>query len=263
MPSRTSLQRGREAVDPGAIGGPESGARVLRADSISRPVLRILRGTSRRGVAVGCGYIDVGSYVIAIVPPGGPRMPNGIEVPLTLSVGQEVQVGEGRLATCQTVVLPGPVWEPRPSPHVELGFEGPFALNCGSLVGRGEGLTPAGDDLVAGYLAGRQLLLGESCENLVPPEGSTTKLSRTLLEHAARGDVPGPVHALLERGECGPLLRFGHSSGRWMLIGICLGAVAGGAVGWGTPNNLSDATATRLLSQCRIRVRSGGWRPFS
>jgi hypothetical protein len=228
---------------------------TLIADSVSRPVQRLLLGPLRRGTGLGLGYLEVGSEVIAIVPRGRPRMPNGIHVGLPLGRGERVLIGEGRLVTSEAVVVPGPTWEPRPRVWVGLGFERPFVPDCASLIGRGDGLTPAGDDLVAGYLAGRFLMHGERCEGLVPSEGRTTKLSRTLLEHAAHGEVPEPVHDLLERGDRRGLLAFGHSSGRWLMIGLCLGAAANEASRLGSADDLSLVSADRLLARCRIRTR--------
>jgi hypothetical protein len=50
----------------------------------------------------------------------------------------------------------------------------------------------------------------------------TTALAATLLQHAARGELPQPAHALLECGDPGPLCAFGHSSGRAILLGLAL-----------------------------------------
>jgi hypothetical protein len=45
-------------------------------------------------------------------------------------------------------------------------------------------------------------------------------LSATLLLHAARGEVPEPVHVLLASGDTRPLLAFGHRSGIAWLRGL-------------------------------------------
>src|SRR6185312_4106896 len=68
------------------------------------------------------------------------------------------------------------------------------------LVGRGPGLTPEGDDLLAGAAtvaaaAGDPLALPPQLREL------TTPLSATLLELAAAGAAARPVHALLDLGE--------------------------------------------------------------
>jgi len=105
------------------------------------------------------------------------------------------------------------------------------------LLGRGPGLTPAGDDLVAGVLATLRLFGGP--ELAVDPRGRTTTLSAALLRCAARGAVLAEAATLLRAlggdGQAAPaalaLTRVGHSSGRDLAAGILLaaGAVLGAA----------------------------------
>jgi hypothetical protein len=91
------------------------------------------------------------------------------------------------------------------------------------LAGLGPGLTPAGDDLLAGYIAGLVLLHGQRKKAIRLADDAaarTGSLSATLLRHAALGEVPEPVHALLATGDARPLLSFGHSSGAAWLRGL-------------------------------------------
>jgi hypothetical protein len=118
------------------------------------------------------------------------------------------------------------------------------------LIGAGPGLTPAGDDLLAGLLSG-VATLGPA---VVAPAGTlhrlgratdafgrvvvgaardrTTALSAALLGHAARGELAAPaggfLHALCGRGELDAatdrLLAVGSTSGRDLALGL-LGAV--------------------------------------
>jgi hypothetical protein len=101
------------------------------------------------------------------------------------------------------------------------------------LVGRGPGLTPEGDDVLAaaaGVVHALGPFVGMSREDqdrfarsLVPPDvvRRTTSLSATLLELAAIGEVIEPLCTLLETEPDGPLLeraverlrRVGHTSG--------------------------------------------------
>jgi hypothetical protein len=153
-------------------------------------------------------------------------MPNGIVCALELGVGDPLWVGEGRIATHRTVVLEGPIWEPVPRPLVRLITDQTFVPDPLVLAGRGDGLTPAGDDLLAGYAAGLVLWHGRAAEAWAIAETAaprTTGLAATLLRHAARGELPEPAHALLERGDPNPLLNFGRSSGQAMLLGLALG----------------------------------------
>lgn len=152
-------------------------------------------------------------------------MPNGIECRLELEVGDQASIGGGRLGAGAIAVAVGPDWNPRPGTEgVRAAAPGP-APNPAELAGRGAGLTPDGDDLIAGYAAGLALLHGRSAEAADLAEATaarTTSLSATLLRHAARGELPEPAHAYLERGSEEELLAFGHSSGRMLLRGLQL-----------------------------------------
>lgn len=99
-----------------------------------------------------------------------------------------------------------------------------------ALLGRGLGLTPGGDDLLAGACitaaaVGDPLALPPGVRSL------TTALSATLLELAAAGAGPMPVHALLDlgaerwRGALRELGGLGASSGRAIALGVGAAAV--------------------------------------
>lgn len=115
-----------------------------------------------------------------------------------------------------------------------------------ALIGLGSGLTPAGDDLLEGYLAGlwcavrgrpdhEQFVLSLG-RQVVHLSRRTNDISRTYLYHAAHGQVSSRQAALAEaisRGESGePLLstaesamRVGHSSGMDAVTGLLFGLV--------------------------------------
>jgi hypothetical protein len=135
------------------------------------------------------------------------------------------------------------------------------------LLGRGPGLTPEGDDLLAAVAAALVTLgpaagvggapLAGLLAALVPgravgegpgpgpgaPSGRTTALAATLLELAARGQVVEPAGRLLDLSPAGErawpgalrrLERLGHGSGRAYALGIGAAAwllAAGGGVG--------------------------------
>lgn len=119
-----------------------------------------------------------------------------------------------------------------------LALDDPVAVAaaCAPLVGLGRGLTPAGDDLVAGVL-GVAALAGLPC--VAPPlAGRTTLLGATQIAHAAAGALIEPLHrvvAALLAGHAPPaaarkqLLALGHSSGADMLAGahLALAALSG------------------------------------
>jgi hypothetical protein len=102
------------------------------------------------------------------------------------------------------------------------------------LVGLGPGLTPAGDDVMAGTIAGLVLLGHPAAERfaagvLALAGGRTTELSRALLRHAAVGQVSGEyaavLHGLVGERPLAPaiagLLATGSTSGRALALGLC------------------------------------------
>jgi hypothetical protein len=111
-----------------------------------------------------------------------------------------------------------------------------------ALVGLGPGLTPAGDDWLAGWLLA-QHLVGEDLRGLQNLEGlvvamaadRTTTLSRALLACAAAGEADAAWHALLATLAEVPItylpihqstqtiLSHGATSGAAMLTGFCAG----------------------------------------
>jgi len=117
-----------------------------------------------------------------------------------------------------------------------LGAGDPAALRRAAhdLLGRGPGLTPEGDDLLAGAAA---VAAAASDPLALPPRlrELTTPLSATLLELAAAGAAPRPVHALLDpddaewRTALRALERLGASSGRAIALGAGAAAAALGA----------------------------------
>ncbi|HEV2871703.1 MAG TPA: DUF2877 domain-containing protein [Actinomycetota bacterium] len=125
---------------------------------------------------------------------------------------------------------------------------GSAAAGVGELLGRGPGLTPEGDDLVAA-VAGALAVLGPAIgspgpardapmdgpasdpvlDALEPIPGRTSGLSATLLALAARRRLPEPAGRLLDLSPAGEaawpaalarLDRLGHGSGRAYAAGI-------------------------------------------
>ncbi len=102
------------------------------------------------------------------------------------------------------------------------------------LIGLGPGLTPAGDDVMAGTMAGLVLLGHPAAERFAAgvyslAAGRTTELSRALLRHSAAGRVSGEyaavLHGLVGERPLAPaianLLNTGSTSGRAMALGLC------------------------------------------
>ena len=106
------------------------------------------------------------------------------------------------------------------------------------LLGSGPGLTPSGDDVLAGFLAGAVAFgldaagLRQAIADLAPAR--TTALSATLLWHAARGeciDELGAVADVLtgQRSDnsghaLSRLLSIGHTSGAALALGLVIAA---------------------------------------
>jgi hypothetical protein len=116
---------------------------------------------------------------------------------------------------------------------LEDGDAGAAGEAAAALIGRGPGLTPEGDDLLAGAAIGaRALGRAGLAEALCPPdpEARTTAVSATLLRLAAAGAAPEPVLRLLGGADpaatVAELLGLGRSTGRAIAagLGLALGA---------------------------------------
>lgn len=110
---------------------------------------------------------------------------------------------------------------------------GDLASACRLLEGRGGGLTPVGDDMLAGIM-----LVAAADRSRRPAlrqlarQARTSDLSRAFLEWAARGSSIEPAHAVLEAAASDDrtglaraaetLARVGASSGRALLAGLAL-----------------------------------------
>jgi hypothetical protein len=238
-----------------------------------------------RGVTGPACYLDVGGRIVVVEGPGGVGLPNAVRVaqparpPLQLAIDDEVVLGRGAL-TVDGLQLPVQRWW---DPYVRVGStrldaagvavvtamlrsaavtasadssalaevlhahdDGGLGAAATALLGRGPGLTPAGDDVLAGILATLRVLgpsrptavatrLAATADALaaavigVAPQ-RTTALSAQLLEHADRGAVALPVadvlRAIAGRGglvaAAARLARVGHTSGSDLLTGIAL-----------------------------------------
>lgn len=204
----------------------------MRALSIAPLAAKLLTGQQMTGVGLGHGYILFGNQVLALTPPGRPRMPNGIETDVVVAEGEAAVVGDGALRTATAKVEGGPLWNPRPLPRVTLSLRPQPQLQLDRLAGRGPGLTPLGDDIVIGYVAAAAL--NGASRPYVAALGAhtarrTTMLSATLLRLAAVGALPEAAHCLLLDGDPEPLLGFGASSGTGIAFGLALFGVKSGA----------------------------------
>jgi len=281
--------------------------------------------TARFGSAF---HAELDGFVIAVLPPTSPRMPNGICVPVALSAGRGPEVSDPVVLAVGELVAGGLTigWDPTRPPRWDArvprwkrsqralgeradailascfggnapggpadalaripGFGGDdrgardgvasllaavrsrdprlAARAARELVGRGPGLTPLGDDILAataltvgsvgatnGSTSGRQ---GAWLSALAPPDlrKRTTSVSATLLEQAIRGRGIGPVHALLDpdpsrnrrlAGELDRLCRLGHTTGP--AYAAAIGAVA---LVLASPNDLPNHTTKEQIA---------------
>ena len=161
---------------------------------------------------------------MALTPLGGPRLPNGVETAARALQGAAVRIGLGRLLLGAEEITPGAAWEPVPEVRHRPTGAPPLRPDPELLAGKGPGLTPAGDDILCGYVAGLFLFHDrrEAAEIALGAAVRTTRLSATLLRHAAVGELPEPAHAFLANGDARPLAAFGHSSGLCLRLGLML-----------------------------------------
>jgi Protein of unknown function (DUF2877) len=116
-----------------------------------------------------------------------------------------------------------------------------------ALIGCGPGLTPSGDDLIVGFLAGlwttasdvpaKRMFRQALCAAVAAGAGATGDISRAYLTHATCGRFAEPLAMLAAGiGDGAPIgqierltdaaLRVGHSSGRDGVLGLLLGLAA-------------------------------------
>jgi hypothetical protein len=189
-----------------------------------------------RGRAAAYGDDDGFVAVLSLEPP---VLPNGVQVGRLPAVGDEV-------------VAVGEVWDPTLRVvDADLVADGPddlmdavrsrdpsLAAAAGRRwIGRGGGLTPEGDDLVAGVAAVvasspwpsalRDAWLGALVGDDL--RSRTTALSATLLELAVAGMGPEPLQALLagDASALDRLVALGHSTGRAIARGAAVGLSVG------------------------------------
>jgi hypothetical protein len=192
----------------------------------------------RRFVIVGRGrqvaYGDDGGF-IAVFTEQRPVLPNGVQVGRLPSIGESVvAVGEAWDPTLRVVGAELEVSGPDDLVEAVASRDPDRAAAVGRrLIGRGGGLTPEGDDLIAGVAAVvasspwpsalKEAWLGALVGDDL--RRRTTALSATLLELAVAGMGPEPLQALVA-GDASALARLealGHSTGRAIARGAAVG----------------------------------------
>lgn len=247
----------------GLLSGPETPATILGASSYAV-------------------WFLLGDDVVVASTRDSSRLPNSVEVASDADGGDlenvrdasNAVIGEGHIVAGNLEIAAVRWWDPKPAlppmSRRSLGaaIQGLPATVTGvdharlrtamrkrssvdltsaavKLIGRGPGLTPEGDDYLAGGLAAVRLLgsavgsvstvrmLDAAADEISRlAHRRTTAFSAALIDHALRGDVAASAGAFLRalagRGAVGAshreLLRVGHSSGPALAAGIVLGA---------------------------------------
>ena len=214
-------------------------------------------------------YIQVGEHVFALTissVPSGPLHARMHTLPLG-SLGDPVEVRDGELCVVDQIVpVSEHLWVPAANPDINratgllatvlghvpdltLGSSpghlleeelasflqvGDLAGACASVIGRGIGLTPAGDDVAAGILVVDSMLGGHNREmrQEIARAAATHEISRAFLRWAAVGQSIETLHTLLQecsRGQEGAarvsrarLAELGHSSGLDLAYGALM-----------------------------------------
>ena len=233
---------------------------ALRASAPTRQ-RRMIAGPDLPGTVLGSFptaiyiHVPAGFGVIALLTRDAVRVPCGMqlapssgEFPLDRLRGP-VRVGGGalRIGTAEITVgrlvsvsvprLPAPR---RVDSDSDIDVDVDVA-DPARLLGLGSGLTPSGDDVLAGYLAGAAAygLPVDELRTFVCAEAPrrTTTLSAALLRHAAAGEAIPQVCRLLLALDDGigtdaalaGLLRVGHTSGAALAAGVLAAARAASA----------------------------------
>jgi hypothetical protein len=246
-------------------------------------VRHIIEGPRQPGVLLGmssnAAWLQARGHVLVLASGDAIRLPNGVALTkpaerVRSSAGERCLVGDGGLEVGNLRVSIVRWWDPRPALESvsgrtlisrckearqrfacvdDGGLSEALQSNdaaavrhamCG-LLGKGEGLTPEGDDILVGLLAGWRLLgpalgipgaggMQAAIAPIVLTEAPfrTTALSAALLRHAVAGEVAEPVaifiQALTGRGEMEAAARgletMGNTSGVATARGVLLAA---------------------------------------
>lgn len=167
-----------------------------------------------------------------------------------LSTEQELRNADILTADLFTPNLGSPLSQRISRPVMSLvtsteGFDVQGALRAaGQMIGLGPGVTPSGDDILIGFLAGLWSMAGQNLQQLefirtfgtelIQLAKATSEISRTYIIHATRGQFSSSLSQLAAAIATGngveeaaqTALRVGHSSGMdsvtGLLIGLCV-----------------------------------------
>ena len=176
-------------------------------------------------------YVDVDGWCVGVLGHRATAVPCGLRTSLpTLPRVAGARVRDGVLHLDDVPLAIGRLVDVRaPTLHGRSAGAELTATEVAGLVGRGDGLTPYGDDVLCGWLGIHRAAGIETAEvDAVVREqlGRTTLLSATLLDCAIHGEVIPEFAAYVaalgtseETGRAAALAAVGHSSGRGLLEG--------------------------------------------
>jgi hypothetical protein len=174
-------------------------------------------------VTVGDGKVQAGDVSVGLT--GAAVWHGTLPAPAALAAASDLAL---ELLDGVPTALTAPLYEPRVRRSVECLERGDLAGVVEALAGLGPGLTPAGDDALAGIL-----LLARHPSAVSFVDGArTNEVAQAFLAWAARGQSIEPVHRFLAtvaggdrpggRAALRTLVRFGHSSGADLAYGLRL-----------------------------------------
>jgi hypothetical protein len=238
------------------------------ASALLRPLLTGARRAGRvLAVFPTAVYLAVEGEVVAVVTSDGLRLPGSLVVAASsgtcpfaaVRVGDRAMVGSGAVQAGVLRLVVRRWW--RPAEPVRRGSPAQWSASAetvgrllppvpaplpadlvstapGDLLGLGPGLTPAGDDVLAGMLVTPQPARSPELLAVVPAAATrTTALSATLLRHASLGYAVPPLVRLLDAMSgttttgigraVDDLLAVGHTSGAALAHGVVTAVRAG------------------------------------
>lgn len=177
---------------------------------------------------------DGTAFTVETGAPGRLSLPTSIFLPTALPKPEDFSLVEGKLAVSGVPVAISRWWS---APRARVtSWQGPFGPSpkIEVLMGRGEGLTPEGDDVIAGWLVMARAIQHPGFEQICNSvhelsSARTTSFSAALLDCATSGYGVAPlvdyVHSHLAfsdqaRSARIRLLEVGHTSGRALALGV-------------------------------------------
>lgn len=182
----------------------------------------LLFGPVTIGSVSGPASMTFGRYVVAITQSSQPRLPNGIECELKLTLRGRAAIGRGRIEVGGIEVEPGPGWDPVPPP-AGAGSLPPGPEPAPQPLAALGMQVPSGLELIAGYVAGLVLLHRQRDRAVRIARRLAEQAdawNATLLGHASGGEVPEAIHTLFSTGDPRQLLKSDRLSGHAWLRGL-------------------------------------------